>query len=45
VRLAIERDASLVKVTDQRPSRVAGVSVDESDFLPSPMAKDDDIPF
>jgi hypothetical protein len=45
VGLAIERDASLVKVTDQHPLRVASVSVDELDFMPSPMARDDDIPF
>jgi hypothetical protein len=45
VGLAIERDASLVKVTDQRQSRVVSVSLDESDFMPSPMARDDDIPF
>jgi len=45
VGLAIERDASLVKVTDQRPSGAASVSVDESDFVPAPVAGDDDIPF
>jgi len=45
VSLAIERDASLVRVTDRRPSRGASVSVDESDFVPASMARDDDIPF
>jgi len=45
VGLAVERDASLVKVTDQRPSGAASVSVDESDFVPAPTARDDDIPF
>ena len=47
VALAIERDASLVKVTDQRPPSAATVTIDESDFMPAPMAGagDDDIPF
>jgi hypothetical protein len=45
VALAIERDASLVKVTDQRPSSGATTAVDESDFVPFPMGRDDDIPF
>jgi hypothetical protein len=45
VALAIERDASLVKVTDQRPSTAASVTIDEADFMPAPMAGDDDIPF
>jgi hypothetical protein len=45
VALAIERDASLVKVTDQRPSTGAGITVDESDFVPFPVGRDDDIPF
>ena len=47
VALAIERDASLVRVTDQRASNGASITVAEADFLSAPIAGagDDDIPF
>jgi hypothetical protein len=46
VGLAIERDSSLVRVTDQRVAQAEEVPVDESDFVPSQAAGgDDDIPF
>jgi hypothetical protein len=48
VALAVERDASIVKVTDQRGSTGAEdlPPQDEGDFLPVPGSKgDDDIPF
>jgi hypothetical protein len=48
VALAVERDASIVKVTDQRGSTGAEdlPPLDEGDFLPVPGSKgDDDIPF
>jgi hypothetical protein len=46
VGLAIERDSSLVRVTDQRAASAGDVTVDESDFVLFPTAGgDDDIPF
>lgn len=46
VGLAIERDSSLVRVTDQRPANAEDVPVDEADFVLFPAASgDDDIPF
>ena len=48
VALAVERDASLVKVMDQRKSDGAAdlPEISEADFLPAPVAAgDDDIPF
>lgn len=44
VSLAIERDSTLVRATDQRASQAQEVTVDEPDFVPFPGA-DDDVPF
>ena len=48
VAFAIERDSTLVRATDERASSAASVvAIDESDFMPAPMAAagDEDIPF
>jgi hypothetical protein len=46
VGLAIERDSSPARVTDQRSASAEDVPVDESDFALFPAASgDDDIPF
>ncbi|HEY3830048.1 MAG TPA: hypothetical protein VGL57_12715 [Solirubrobacteraceae bacterium] len=46
VGLAIERDSSLVRVTDQRSARAEDIPVDEADFVLFPAASgDNDIPF
>jgi AbiJ N-terminal domain 4 len=47
VALAVERDASIVRVTDQRTNAGASdLPLDEGDFLPAPAGSgDDDIPF
>ena len=44
VGLAIERDSTLVRVTDERASQAQEVTASESDFVPFP-GGDDDIPF
>ena len=46
VGLAIERDSSLARVTDQRSARAEDIPVDEADFVLFPAASgDNDIPF